>query len=344
MHTPATRAVAVDLPAAVTAAFMILDAAEVAFGWLDDGGRLHRANKALLSSINRSSLPFDGIVLDASADDAQRWRAAVARASASETGIRVPLMRFRAEGERVDVQLLPLEGIGGMLLEAVAAHTPAAVSVAASLRSLAHELKNPLGGLRGAAQLLSRRVLDADLRAYAEIIVAEVDRLDALTRRILLPATHSAITAINVHSVLERVRLLLAAEGAQIDRDYDPSLPDCIGDHDRLVQVVLNLVRNAVEAGSARIILRTRFEDAALLERARGPALRVDVLDNGGGVPDAVRSIVFLPLVSGREGGTGLGLATAHEIVAEHGGRIAFESRPGHTVFSVWLPIVEGAD
>ena len=312
-------------------------------GWLDDDGRLRWANASLLSAIGRPTLPAAGLMLEAGADDAQRWLDAVTRAAEADAGVHAPRMRFRDDGATIDVRLVPLEGIGGLLLEAVATQTPAAVSVAGSLRSLAHELKNPLGGLRGAAQLLSRRVLDADLRAYAEIIVDEVDRLDALTRRILLPAALSSTASINIHGVLERVRLLLVAEGSLIERDYDPSLPDCVGDHDRLVQVLLNLVRNAVESGSTRITLRTRFEDAALLHRGRGNALRVDIQDDGAGVPDAVRALVFLPLVSGREGGTGLGLAMANEIVAEHGGRIAFESRPGLTVFSVWLPVATGA-
>lgn len=322
----------------------MLDRADVALGWLNDDGCLRWANAALLSAIGRSALPVAGLRLEARVDDADRWRDAVSRASSTEADIHLYGVRFRADGACVDVRLLPLVGIGGLLLEVAPLPSPASISVAGSLRSLAHELKNPLGGLRGAAQLLSRRVLDADLRAYADIIVEEVDRLDALTRRILMPAAVAAVAQINIHSVLERVRLLLVAEGAKIERDYDPSLPDCIGDHDRLVQVALNLVRNAVEAGARCITLRTRFDESVQLEHGRSAAVRLDIQDDGSGVPEAVRTAVFLPLVSGREGGTGLGLATAREIVAEHGGRIAFESRSGHTVFSVWLPIAAGAD
>jgi two-component system nitrogen regulation sensor histidine kinase GlnL len=168
-----------------------------------------------------------------------------------------------------------------------------------------------------------------------------VDRLSALTDRFLLPAGQSRTTAFNLHTVLERVRLLLVAEGVNVERDYDPSLPECAGDVDRLVQGVLNLARNAVESGSSRVLLRTRFERAAELATLRADALRLDVVDDGKGIPDRLRSTLFLPLVSGRDGGTGLGLATAHEIIVEHGGRIAFESRPGHTVFTVWLPLAD---
>ena len=328
------------LPHAIGAAASVLDSAGAAIGWLDSAGRLRWANAALRALLRRTTLPPDGIVLDVGRDDESRWQSAIDRATVAAKAVHVPALRFGDRGDHVRARLTPLED-GGLLLEVDGAQPPAAVSVASSLRSLAHELKNPLSGLRGAAQLLSRRVLDADLRAYAEIIVAEVDRLSALTDRFLLPAGQSRSTAFNLHTVLERVRLLLVAEGVDVERDYDPSLPECAGDVDRLVQGVLNLARNAVESGSLRVLLRTRFERGAELATLRADALRLDVVDDGEGVPDRLRSTLFLPLVSGRDGGTGLGLATAHEIIVEHGGRIAFESRPGHTVFSVWLPLAE---
>lgn len=320
----------------------MLEQADAALGWLDLDGRLRWANASLLALVGRSSLPAAGVALDIAADDVSRWSTATARAISSATAIQLPFVQMGDGGSPVSVRLTPLEGNDGILVEMAATRMPAAVSVATSMRSLAHELKNPLGGLRGAAQLLSRRVLDADLRAYAEIIVAEVDRLAALTDRFLVPAAQSPATAINLHGVLERVRLLFIAEGRDVQRDYDPSIPDCMGDIDRLVQVVLNLVRNAVEAGADRVILRSRFDGAARLARGRGDALRLDVVDNGTGVPDGLASTLFLPLVSGRDGGTGLGLAMVHEIVIDHGGRIAFASRPGHTVFSLWLPVASG--
>jgi two-component system nitrogen regulation sensor histidine kinase GlnL len=337
MPASARRALDPVLPSALTAAAPLLGQAATAIGWLDGDGRLRWANAALLALLERPGLPTDGLAAERLVDDPARLQAARRRALDGGAIVRLPGLRLGPGESAASVQLGVLGD--GLLLEAQPSQLPAAVSVAASLRSLAHELKNPLGGLRGAAQLLSRRVLDPDLRAYAEIIVAEVDRLGALTDRLLAPAARAPAAAVNLHAVLERVRLLLAADGAAVERDYDPSLPECLGDRDRLVQVVLNLARNAVEADASRIVLRSRFERAALLADGRGPGLRIDVVDDGAGVPEALRGTLFLPLVSGRDGGTGLGLATAHEIVLEHGGRIGFDSRPGQTVFSIWLPV-----
>ncbi len=327
------------LPAPRSAAAMLEQAAQ-AIGWLDDELRLQWANPSLLALIGRSRLPAEGLAFDDYADEVDRLRLAAQRARTDYGRVRVPGLRLRPGGLTLGVQITALERFDGLLIEASVSEAPTSVPVAASLRSLAHELKNPLGGLRGAAQLLSRRVLDPDLRAYAEIIVAEVDRLSALTERLLVPSTGRPAAAVNVHAVLERVRLLLAADGAQVQRDYDPSLPDCGGDRDRLVQVFLNIARNAVEAGASTVVLHTRYERAAVLVDGRGAALRIDIEDDGAGIPDGLRNTLFLPLVSGRDGGTGLGLATASEIVREHGGRIGYESRPGRTVFSVWLPVM----
>lgn len=332
------------VPRDIVAAADLFDRIETALGWLDTDGRLRWGNRALLILLGRHRLPGDGLPFDEYAEDADQLHVAFRRTASGAEAVHLPIVRLRSTDRRSSLRLVVIDGMDGILMELHAAEAPTAVPVAASLRSLAHEFKNPLGGLRGAAQLLSRRVLDADLRTYADIIVAEVDRLSALAGRLLAPAARAPAAAINIHAVLERVRLLLAADGARVERDYDPSLPDCIGDGDRLVQMFLNLARNAVEAGAARVVLRTRYERDAALGEGRGTALRADVIDDGAGVPDGVRSTLFLPLVSGRDGGTGLGLATANEIVAEHGGRIGFESRPGRTTFSVWLPVAIGGD
>jgi two-component system nitrogen regulation sensor histidine kinase GlnL len=245
---------------------------------------------------------------------------------------------------RVDVAVSPWMG-GGCLLELRPAsldqaHPP---RLSESLRGLAHEVKNPLAGLRGAAQLLKRRVAEPDLQRLAELIIAEADRLGALTDRLLHPGGKPHLTAVNLHEVSERARALIAAEAAptlKLARDYDPSLPSFRGDADRLLQLLLNLMRNAVQADAKSILVRTRAEHAAVIDGLPVRlALRVDVIDDGTGVADAVRDTLFLPLVSGRTKGTGLGLALAQEIAHEHAGRISHCSRPGHTTFSLLLPL-----
>ena len=329
------------LPAAVAAASAVLAQSSSAQGWLDQDGILRWANPVLLETIGRPMVER-GLAFDDYSLEPARLETAFRRVHERSGTVRLPAVPLRPHGVSHAMAITALDGLAGCWLDVRTGDEPASVSVAASLRSLAHELKNPLGGLRGAAQLLSRRVLDSDLRAYADIIIAEVDRLNALVLRLLAPASQAAPMAVNVHAVLERVRVLLQMEGHAAERDYDPSLPEAIGEHDRLVQVFLNLARNAVEAGARRIVLRTRFERSALFDNGRADALRMDVIDDGVGVPDGLRATLFLPLVTGRDGGTGLGLATAREIVADHGGRIGFDSRSGHTVFSVWLPIPGG--
>ena len=219
----------------------------------------------------------------------------------------------------------------------------AAPRISQSLRGLAHELKNPLAGLRGAAQLLKRRTLEPDQQRLAELIIAEADRLVALTDRLLRPGGQSPLSAVNLHELAERAFALISAEAApeiEFDRDYDPSLPALHGDADRLLQLLLNLLRNAMQAAATRIGLRTRAEHAVMLnERPMRLAVRVDVIDNGTGVSAELRESLFLPLVSGRAEGTGLGLALAQEIAQEHGGLLDFTSRAGRTVFSLTLPL-----
>jgi two-component system nitrogen regulation sensor histidine kinase GlnL len=218
----------------------------------------------------------------------------------------------------------------------------AAPRLSESLRGLAHEMKNPLAGLRGAAQLLKRRMDDPDQQLLADLVISEADRLSALADRLLHPRGKAAMHAINLHEIAERARALIAAEaGADIklERDYDPSLPDIRGDADSLLQVVLNLMRNALQAGATTITVRTRAEHGAVVAgRTLKRAQRLDVTDDGHGVPEELRESLFMPLVSGRADGTGLGLALAQEIAHEHGGQISFRSRPGHTTFSLTLP------
>jgi two-component system, NtrC family, nitrogen regulation sensor histidine kinase GlnL len=246
-----------------------------------------------------------------------------------------------------DIALQPFEG--GLLLEVHALAEPLANSspLSATLRGFAHEVKNPLAGLRGAAQLLHRRVDNEDLRSLAGLIIDEADRLGVLANRLLHHDGAPQIGPVNIHQLLERLTDLLQAEPSppQLRHDYDPSVPDLLGDADRLQQVLLNLARNALEAGAHTLTLRTRVEHGVRVgERMLRMALRVDVIDDGPGVPAALRDTLFQPLVSGRADGTGLGLALSREIAHEHGGELRYTSRPGETAFSLYLPMGRSHD
>lgn len=219
------------------------------------------------------------------------------------------------------------------------------------MRNLAHEIKNPLGGIRGAAQLLQTELRTADEREYTEVIISEADRLQALVDRVL--ASHRlprVVSELNIHEVCERVRSVILAEypaGLTIERDYDASVPELRGDKEQLIQALLNVVRNAAQAlaprmaaGDARVQLRTRVaQQVTLFRRPCKLALDLRVVDNGPGIPEELMPRVFDPLVSGREGGSGLGLSLARDFVHQNGGTIDFESAPGRTEFRILLPL-----
>lgn len=216
------------------------------------------------------------------------------------------------------------------------------------IRNLAHEIKNPLGGIRGAAQLLERELGDADLREFTQVIVKETDRLQSLMNRLLTPSRLPRVEKISIHEVTERVRTLLLAEfpgGLAVRRDYDTSLPDLEGDKEQLIQAILNVARNAAQAmgGQGEIRLATRIARQVTIARTRyRHAVAVSIEDNGPGVPAELADRIFHPLVSGREGGTGLGLSLAQSFVSQHHGLIEFESEPGRTRFTILLPVREG--
>jgi two-component system, NtrC family, nitrogen regulation sensor histidine kinase GlnL len=216
------------------------------------------------------------------------------------------------------------------------------------IRNLAHEIKNPLGGIRGAAQLLDRELDRPNLHEYTQVIMKEADRLQSLMDRLLTPHRLPRPALLNIHEVLERVRSLILAEypqGVTIHRDYDTSLPLLQGDKEQLIQVVLNIMRNAAQAmsGNGQITLKTRFARQATLARKRYKhALELQISDTGPGIAEELRERIFYPLVSGREGGSGLGLTLAQTFVAEHHGTITFESQPGNTTFTLLLPIKYG--
>jgi two-component system nitrogen regulation sensor histidine kinase GlnL len=225
--------------------------------------------------------------------------------------------------------------------EQVMAQTQASQAL---LRQLAHEIRNPLGGIRGAAQLLEGELESSDLREYTQVIIQETNRLQGLLDRLLTPAKRPVVQPVNIHEVLERVRSLLQAEypRLQFQCDYDTSLPELAGDPEQLIQAVLNIARNAAQAmnGDGRISFRTRVaRQVTLAMKLWKLAIRVDVIDNGPGIPEDMLSRVFFPLVSGREGGSGLGLTLAQSLVQRHEGAIHVESQPGRTCFSIYLPI-----
>ena len=213
------------------------------------------------------------------------------------------------------------------------------------LRNLAHEIKNPLGGIRGAAQLLEQELEKPALREYTQVIVQEADRLKALMEKLLSPQNASHHSAVNIHEVLERVRSVVLAEMPGeliIQRDYDTSLPALIGDKEQLIQAILNIVRNAAQAmqGHGRIVLRTRVaRQVTLIKRRHRLAIMVQIIDNGPGIPAELSDKIFYPLVSGRANGHGLGLTLAQDFVSQHHGTIEFDSEPGRTCFTVLLPL-----
>jgi two-component system nitrogen regulation sensor histidine kinase GlnL len=215
----------------------------------------------------------------------------------------------------------------------------------ALIRNLAHEIKNPLGGLRGAAQLLEQEFTDDGLKEYTRIIIGEADRLRNLVDRMLGPIRLPVYETVNIHEVLERVRTLVLAEiggGIQIEHDYDPSIPQLKGDADQLIQAVLNIVRNAVQAleGRGVIMLRTRIQRQCSIGPARHKLVaRLDIIDNGPGISEERLEEIFYPMISGRVDGTGLGLSIAQVLVSQHGGLIECDSRPGKTVFTLLLPL-----
>ena len=213
------------------------------------------------------------------------------------------------------------------------------------IRNLAHEIKNPLGALRGAAQLLDRELDREELHEYTQVIIKEADRLRLLMDRLLTPHRLPQIVRFNVHEVLERVQSLLLAEypiGLDIKRDYDTSLPMLDGDREQIIQALLNIARNAAQAmqGTGEIVLRTRVARRITLARKLHKlAILIQVVDDGPGVPEHIKDQIFFPLVSGRENGSGLGLTLAQTFISQHRGTIEMESRPGHTSFSVLLPV-----
>ena len=289
-------------------------------------------------------------LLAASSNDfaALRYEANLKRLHQEPVPVHVNVAPTDVQGE-VLVELWPLEqqvrqDREERLLEQAQAHKEL-------IRNLAHEIKNPLGGIRGAAQLLEMELQSPDLAEYTQVIVHEADRLQSLVDRLLAPHRHPhQVGDVNIHEVCERVRSLILVEhpqGLRVQRDYDTSIPEFRGDRAQLIQALLNIVQNAAQAladrivqGDACITLRTRVARQVTFGRQRYKlALELHVIDNGPGVPDTIRDRIFYPLVSGRDGGSGLGLTLAQTFVQQHHGLIECESAPGRTDFRILIPL-----
>ena len=338
-----------------------LDQLATPLAWVDANGRIEGSNVAFARWLGVSARRLLDQPLAALEQGGDLLRRALA-----ETGAMQPLLLRRlslaylgGEARFADAWLSRNEDDDGWLLEAhpvdefpgedPALALPSALS--AALKGLAHELRNPLAGLKGAAQLLARRHRDdPESGELTGLVESEVERLTALLDRLLSPQPAQPHAPLNIHAVLESVLRLAESDAGwavKLVRDYDPSLPEVQGDADRLIQAAWNLVRNAIEAGATSVQLRTRAEYSVRIGDELHPlAVRVEIVDDGRGVPDDLTDRLFLPLVSGRAEGSGLGLALAQQVAREHRGSLAYRSRPGHTVFTVLLPIAaaEGDD
>ncbi len=329
--------------------------------WADSSGVVQGCNPAFAHWLAISARRLEGTNLARLDTEDGRLADLLQRATVDGSPLRMRRARLRATGavERF-ADLIVVRDANGLRIEAhpadefpgadPASALPAALH--AALKGLAHEIRNPLAGMKGAAQLLARRAsmrLDNDdERDLIGLIGEEVDRLTALLERLMNPSSPRPFEPVNIHSVLEHVRQLADADAGwaiKLERDYDPSLPLIEGDADRLTQALWNLLRNALESGANTVTLRTRAEHAVLIgEIAHRLALRVEISDDGRGVPEDLTERIFLPLVSGRAEGSGLGLPLAQQIAREHGGSMSYRSRPGHTVFTLLLPVRDAED
>lgn len=341
----------------MTAPLPELDQLTTPLAWLDEAGVIAGCNQAFARWLGVSARRLVGWPLVGLDGGDERLATALAR-MAGEDGAPLRVRRlglgFPDSEPRFADLWLSRRDDGGTLVEVhpvdeFPGEDPAQVlpsALSAALKGLAHELRNPLAGVKGAAQLLARRAAareDEDERELLALIDGEVARLTGLLDRLLNPAPPRAHAPLNIHAVLERVLRLAEAEAGwavQLVRDYDPSLPEFDGDADRLQQAVWNLVRNAIEARATHITLRTRAEHGLRLADEIHPiALRLEISDDGRGVPEELAERLFLPLVTGRAEGTGLGLALAQQVAREHRGTLVYRSRPGHTVFTLHLPM-----
>jgi two-component system, NtrC family, nitrogen regulation sensor histidine kinase GlnL len=352
-------------PSPVTQRFHSLDLLATLVAVVAPDGAVLYANAALEDALGMSRRSINGALLQdcftepsllqnalSGASDneyaALRYDAWLKRLSYEPLPVHVVVAQTEVPGEVV-VELLPLEQQARQereerLIDQAQANKEL-------IRNLAHEIKNPLGGIRGAAQLLELELENKQLTEYTQVIIHEADRLQSLVDRLLAPHRRPHVVGdVNIHEVCERVRSLIVAEfprGLKVVRDYDTSIPEFRGDKEQLIQAVLNIAHNAaqaladrVAAGDAEIILRTRVGRQVTFGKQRYRlALELHVIDNGPGVPDSIKDRIFFPLVSGRDGGSGLGLTLAQTFVQQHHGLIECESEPGRTDFKILIPL-----
>ncbi|MCY7317105.1 MAG: PAS domain-containing sensor histidine kinase [Rubrivivax sp.] len=334
---------------------------------IEPGGHCLQANSALENTIGTSrralqrGLAFDWLVDAAPLHETlhrvasnqvatSRFDAHLKRATGGELPVHVIVTQTEWP-ERVLIEIIEIEQQTRLDREE-RAHS-LAQSNKDLVRNLAHEIKNPLGGIRGAAQLLAMELTSRELTEYTRVIIQEADRLQALVDRLLAPHRRQQVVAdVNIHEVCERVRSLILAEyprGITVARDYDTSIPEFRGDREQLIQAVLNIAHNATQAlagngrvaqGDAQLSLRTRVARQITFGRQRFRlALELHIEDNGPGVPEDIKDRIFQPLVSGREGGSGLGLTLAQTFVQQHHGTIECDSIPGRTLFKILIPL-----
>jgi two-component system nitrogen regulation sensor histidine kinase GlnL len=343
----------------------ILENQTTAVLWFDGQLKLSYLNPAAETLLKLDARQVLGGQIDACLPEAKEFAAALARAAATretftQRELKLPL--GTQDSITVDCTATPVqehEGETPLLVELTPLDRHLRISRDDALiaqhaanrvlaRNLAHEIRNPLGGLRGAAQLLERRLPDESLKEYTGVIMKEADRLTALVDAMLGPTRPAQLMRVNIHELLEHVLKLIASDAPQLKlaRDYDPSLPELLLDRDQMVQALLNIARNAREAlignGRGSITFRSRvLRQFTIGQRRHRLAACIDVMDDGPGIAPELQPRIFAPLVSGKAGGTGLGLSIAQELVNRHGGLIECVSAPGQTVFSVILPLEE---
>lgn len=345
--------------------FQSLDLLSTLIAVLQSDGAVQFANAALENTLGLSRRTLEGADFSTFFTDPALLQTALSGAKVQDFAA----LRFEASLRRLTQDALPVhvnvaasERSGEMLVELWPLEQQArqdreerlreqALANKELIRNLAHEIKNPLGGIRGAAQLLEMELDSRDLKEYTQVIIHEADRLQSLVDRLLAPHRHPHLVGdVNIHEVCERVRSLVLVEypqGLKVVRDYDTSIPEFRGDRAQLIQALLNVVQNAAQAltdriaqGDAVITLRTRVARQVTFGRQRYRlALELHVIDNGPGVPDAIKERIFYPLVSGRDGGSGLGLTLAQTFVQRHHGLIECDSVPGRTDFRILIPL-----